>query len=327
MTQQITWGILATGYIAQLFVQDLGLNGHQVGAVGSRNLESAQSFASQHSIPKAYGSYEELCNDPDIDIVYVATPHPMHEENALLALNAGKHVLVEKAFTLNEDQAQRIADAGRERGLLVLEAMWTRFLPHMARIREILASGVLGTPRSLIATHLQDLPDDPAHRLNDLKLGGGALLDLGIYPVSLAIDLFGLPTEVVATGTLKATGADASVAMSFKHENGEVSSLLTASDTAGPCVATIHCTEGFIAIDHIMYTPTTFNVYRSDGELVETYHSDVVGRGMHYQALEAERLIRAGEISSPLLPVDESVAIMNVLDEVRRQIGVRYPGE
>lgn len=327
MTQQITWGILATGGIARLFARDLNLNGHRIGAVGSRSLESAQAFAAEFDVAKAYGSYEELCDDPDIDIIYVATPHPMHEDNAILALNAGKHVLVEKAFTLNEDQAQRIADVAAERNLLVLEAMWTRFLPHMARVREILASGVLGTPRSLLATHVQDLPDDPAHRLNDLRLGGGALLDLGIYPVSFAVDLFGLPAEVLATGTLKATGADASVSISLRHENGEVSSLLTASDTAGPCIATIHCTEGYIVIDHVFYTPTGFNVYRADGERVETYHSDVVGRGMQYQALEAERLIRAGEISSPLLPVDQSVAIMNVLDEIRRQIGVRYPGE
>lgn len=203
------WGILATGFIAGLFVSDLKQNGHTVSAVGSHSQAAADAFAARFDIPHAHASYEALVADPDVDIVYVATPHPYHLEHATLALNAGKHTLIEKPITVNAAQAQQIVDLAADKGLLVLEAMWTRFLPMMARIREVIAAGTLGDVRTLIVDHTQDLPDDPAHRINALELGGGALLDLGIYPVSFAWDLFGagrrrtphpnpLPVAVVA---------------------------------------------------------------------------------------------------------------------------------
>ncbi len=189
----IRWGILATGWIAQTFTKDLVLTGRDVRAVGSRTLESAQAFADEFGIPNAYGSYEELAADPDVDIVYVSTPHAFHAENAILLLNAGKHVLVEKPFTLNAAQAREIVDLAASKGLLVLEAMWTRFLPHIVRIREIIAAGTLGELRQFDADHRQKAPTDPQHRMNALELGGGALLDLGIYPISFAAHLFGTP--------------------------------------------------------------------------------------------------------------------------------------
>jgi predicted dehydrogenase len=196
MSSTFRWGILGTGWIAEMFVTDLKATGIAVTAVGSRSQESADEFGSRFDIPSRHPSYEALVADPEVDAIYVATPHPMHAENALLAIAAGKHVLVEKPFTLNARQAAEVAEAARRAGVVVLEAMWTRFLPSMVRIREIIAAGTIGEVRTLIADHDQLLPSDPAHRINNPELGGGALLDLGVYPVSFAVDLFGAPTRV-----------------------------------------------------------------------------------------------------------------------------------
>ncbi|MCP2032234.1 putative dehydrogenase [Okibacterium sp. HSC-33S16] len=321
----LRWGILGPGGIAQAFASDLVLHNFTVQAVGSRRADAAASFAEKFGIANVHGSYEELVADPEVDAIYIATPHPFHAEQALLALNAGKHVLVEKPFTLNAREAEAVVARAEELGLVVLEAMWTRFLPHMARIREILDSGAIGEVRSLIADHTQDLPDDPAHRINDLALGGGALLDLGIYPISFASALFGAPASVQATATFKDTGADASIATLFSYGNGRIATTLSASDTRGPNRATILGTEGRIEIDAVWYTPTSFTVYDAAGEVTETYQSEVAGRGMQFQAAELERLVEKGQLESPLLPHAEMVSIMGTLDDVRSQIGLVYP--
>jgi predicted dehydrogenase len=327
MTDALRWGILATGGIAHQFTNDLVLHGFTVQAVGSRSQAAADAFAAEFGIPTAHASYEALVADPDVDIIYVSTPHPFHAANAALALNAGKHVLIEKPIALNAREARGIMDLAAEKNLLVLEAMWTRFLPHMVRLREILASGVLGDVHTLLADHTQDLPDDPAHRLNALELGGGALLDLGIYPISFSSALFGRPETILASASFKATGADAQVATIFRYPGGQIASTVSASDTQGPNRATILGTEGRIEIDGVWYAPTTFRHYNAADEVVETFTASVTGRGMQYQAAEAEQLVAGGKISSDILPTEESVAIMETLDEVRRQIGLRYPGE
>ena len=327
MTDAIRWGILATGGIARAFTSDLILNGFHVQAVGSRSRASADAFAAEFGIPTAHASYEALAADPDVDIIYIATPHPFHAANARLALNAGKHVLIEKPITLNGAEARKIVDLGATLGLLVLEGMWTRFLPHMVRIREIIAAGTLGDVRSLIADHTQDLPDDPAHRLNAMDLGGGALLDLGIYPLTFASELFGRPETVLAAASFKATGADAQVATTFRYAGGQIAQTLSASNTTGPNTATILGTLGRIDIDRVWYAPTDFRVLNSANEVIESFSAEINGRGMHFQAAEAELLIRAGKISSDILPVEELVAIMETLDLVRAHIGLRYPGE
>ncbi|MFT4158040.1 MAG: Gfo/Idh/MocA family oxidoreductase [Microbacterium sp.] len=324
----LRWGILATGGIAGSFASDLRTAGLDLVAVGSRSQESADAFAARFDIARAYPSYEALVRDPDIDIVYVATPHPMHHANARLALETGKHVLVEKAFTLNRAEADDLRRIGAERGLLVMEAMWTRYLPHMIRIREILAEGTLGEIRAVSADHTQLLPSDPQHRLNALELGGGALLDLGIYPVSFVWDILGAPVSVTAMGRLIETGADAEVATVMTHAGGAVSTTLSSSRGAGPNAAHIIGTAARIEIDRVWYKPTSFRVIRPDGTVIEEYSSDdVAGRGMEYQALAAERYVAEGTLDSELLPVAESVAIMGTLDEIRAQIGVRYPSE
>lgn len=323
----LRWGILATGGIAGAFASDLRTAGLDLVAVGSRSQESADAFAARFDIPHAHASYEALVADPDVDIIYVSTPHPMHHENARLALEHGKHVLVEKAFTLNQAEAADLQALAAERGLLVTEAMWTRYLPHMVRIRELIAEGALGEIRTVSADHTQLLPTDPAHRLNALELGGGALLDLGIYPISFIWDILGAPTSIRAVGRLVETGADSEVATVMTHEGGAVSTSLSSSRGAGPNAASIVGTAARIDIDRVWYAPTTFRLVLPDGTVAEEYVTDITGRGMQFEAIAAERLVAEGNLAGDILPIAESVAIMGALDEIRDQIGVRYPGE
>ena len=321
------WGILATGGIARLFAKDLTAHGYRVEAVGSRTLESARAFAQEHDVPRAHGSYEDLVADPEVDVVYVATPHTFHASNARLALEHGKHVLVEKAFTLNAHEAREITELARDRGLVVMEAMWTRFLPHMADVRTLLAEGAVGEVHSLHADHTQHLPFDETHRLNDLCLGGGALLDLGVYPISFAHDVLGPPVDIAARATFKPTGVDASVATIFTHGDGAVSTTYSSMETRGRNQATILGTAGRIEIAATWYAPATVTLHDARGALVREMSTPVTGRGMQFQAAEVERLVRAGATAGELMAPQDSVLVMETMDRVRDAIGLRYPGE
>ncbi|WP_214466530.1 Gfo/Idh/MocA family protein [Microbacterium flavescens] len=324
---RLRWGILGPGGIARAFASDLRVAGLDLAAVGSRSTDTAAAFAADFDVARVHGSYEALVSDPDVDIVYIATPHPFHAEQAILALEHGKHVLVEKPFTLNAAEAAAVQAVAAERGLLAMEAMWTRYLPHMARIREIVASGALGEIRIVMADHTQKISSDPSHRLNALELGGGAFLDLGIYPVSFAWDILGEPLTLTASARLSETGADTEVATIMSHVSGALSTSISGSRSAGPNTASIIGTEARLDIDRVWYTATSFRVIAPDGTVLEDYVSDFEGRGMQYQALAAERLIAAGLTDSDVLPIDETVAIMATLDEIRELVGVRYPGE
>jgi len=327
MAETIRWGILGTGGIAHAFASDLRDNGFTIAAVGSRSQDSADAFASEFGIPNAHPSYEALAADPDVDVIYVSTPHPFHAENATLALNGGKHVLVEKPFTINQAEAKRVVDLAAEKKLVVLEAMWTRFLPHMIRLREIIAAGTLGDVRTVIADHNQNLPKDPGHRLQNPALGGGALLDLGIYPVSFAWDVLGAPTGVSAISSPTPTGVDRQTAIVLGYADGQQALLHTALDTAGPNEAAVIGTEGWVKLHGTFYVPTTITVHNAQNEVVETFEQEVGSRGMQFQAWEVERLIAAGQVVGEILPPEQTVAIMGTLDEVRRIIGLKYPGE
>lgn len=323
----IRWGILGTGFIAGLQTQDLKDNGFTVQAVGSRSTESSRAFAEQHGVATAHGSYEELVADPLIDVVYIATPHPFHRDNALLALNAGKHVLVEKSFTMNAREAQEIVDLAESKGLVALEAMWTRFLPHMIRLREIIQEGTIGEVRKVVASHNQSLPQDPAHRLNDPALGGGALLDLGIYPVSFAFDILGSPVTIKASASMSATGVDRQTAAIFEYANGAQALVDCELDAASANRAMVIGTQGWIDIEHTWYNPVPFTVHAVDGTVVERYDQPVNSRGMQYQAAELERLVRTGATSGTILPPSETVDIMAAMDEIRRQTGLSYDAD
>ncbi|MDQ0756235.1 Gfo/Idh/MocA family protein [Arthrobacter sp. B3I4] len=323
----LRWGILGTGFIAGLQASDLVEHGFMVLAVGSRNPATARDFAARFNLPAAHGSYEALAEDPDVDVVYISSPHPFHYENALLALNAGKHVLVEKPFAMNAWQAREITGLAASQGLVALEAMWTRYLPHMVRIRELIASGALGEVRTVIADHNQNLPKDPGHRVNDPALGGGALLDLGIYPVSFAFDVFGAPARIQAAASTTGTGVDRQTAMIFEYPEGQQAVLHCALDTAGPNRAAVIGTGGSIEIDPVWYTPGGFTRYDDGGNVVERFDQQVTGRGMQYQAWELERLVRTGATANDILPPSESVQVMEALDAVRSLIGLRYTSD
>ncbi len=328
MSDKLRWGIVGTGGIARTFARDLLLDGHAVTAVGSRAQHTADAFAREFGLATAHPSYEALAGDPDVDIVYVATPHSLHHENAALALRSGKHVLVEKAFTINAAQARDLIELARANSLVVLEAMWTRWLPHMTRIREIIANGVLGEVRSLHADHSQLLPADPAHRLNDPGLGGGALLDLGVYPVSFASQLLGPPGTIQAAATLTPAGVDGHVAAILSYPDGALATFQAASTMRGPNTATVTGTQGRIEIDAVWYSPASFRVYDSSGSLLESYQQpELNGRGMYFQAREMEELVRRGQLTSDAMPADETISVMDTMDRIREQIRVRYPGE
>jgi predicted dehydrogenase len=323
----LRWGILGTGSIAHAQTADLLRHGFTVTAVGSRTRQGAESFAAEFGIPHAHAGYEALVAEPHVDVVYISTPHPFHAANAILALEAGKHALIEKPFALNAREARAIVAAAEASGRIVLEAMWTRFLPHMVRLRELIATGAIGDVRALIADHDQLLPDDPRHRVRDPALGGGALLDLGIYPISFAWDLFGSPDAVLATAQLTDAGVDRQTAILLGFPGSRQAVIHTALDLRGPNRAAVIGTAGRVELDEVWYTPTSFTVFDAAGAPTERFESEVTGRGMQYQAWELERLVAEGHAPEDLLPPEESVRIMGTLDEIRRQVGVVYPQE
>jgi predicted dehydrogenase len=324
MTQNgLRWGILGAGGIAKAQVKDMKLHGFDVVAVAARDLGKAQAWADEMGVPTAYGSYEELAADPNVDAIYVATVHPTHAEAARIALEGGKHVLVEKPFTMDAAEARSIVELAASKNLVILEAMWTRWLPHMVRIREILAEGLLGDVRVVLADH--DQKNEHVERMYKPELGGGALLDLGIYPVSFAWDVLGAHDSVIASATLTDAGVDRETAIILGYPSGAHAVLQTQMSGTGPNRAAIVGTEGRIEIESVWYTPVGFTRYDASGAVVERFESNVDGRGMQFQAAELERIVASGRLEGDVLPPSESVAIMATLDAVREIIGVSYP--
>ncbi|HEX5407523.1 MAG TPA: Gfo/Idh/MocA family oxidoreductase [Pseudonocardiaceae bacterium] len=314
------WGILGTGGIANTFATDLRrTDSGEIVAVGSRSQASADRFADEFGIGHRHGSYESLVADPDVDVVYVATPHPSHHDNAVLALRAGKPVLVEKPFTMNADEARDVVRVARETGLFAMEAMWTRFLPHVAVIRQWLAAGVLGDIVTVTADHGQWFAEDPAFRLFAPELGGGALLDLGIYPVSFASMVLGAPSRITALGDPAFTGVDAQTSMVFGYDDGAHALLTCTLRAKSPTRAAIVGTEARIEVDGDFYAPTAVSLITRSGETTRI-ESDHEGRGLRHQADEVARLLVAGELESPLMPLDETISIMVTMDAVLEQI-------
>jgi predicted dehydrogenase len=327
MTEHLRWGILGTGWIARQMTADLAIHGSPVNAVGSRSQSTADAFATEFGIPVAHGSYEALVADPDVDVIYVATPHSSHVTDATLALEAGKHVLLEKPYTINAAEARAVAGLARDRGLVVLEAMWTRWMPHMIRLRELIAAGTLGDVRTVLADHDQKLSQDPSHRLQNPELGGGALLDLGIYPISFAWDVLGAPSTVHAISSPTPTGVDRQTAIVFGYADGQQAVMHTALDAAGPTRASVIGVDARVEIDSVWYTPTTMRVIDPDDNVIEEFDGRSEGRGMQFQAAALERIVASGALEDDILPPSESVAIMETLDQIRAQIGLRYPSE
>ena len=320
------WGILGPGGIARAFAKDIQLlDGHTVAAVGSRTLGNAQDFAKTFG-GIAYGSYQELVEDPLIDAIYVATPHPWHKENVIAALNAGKPVLCEKPFAVNAREAQEMVDAAQVNNLALMEAMWSRFLPHYAQVREIIASGVLGKILTVHADHGQRLADQNIPRLVEPSLAGGALLDLGIYPVSFAHMILGNPSKITASGVLTDKGVDEQTSMIFDYADGAQAVLNTTMMEQTPCRAVVAGVNGWLEIDRVFYTPTSMRVNFFDGSVTQ-YPNTYKGHGIREEAEVFRQLVLSGKQQSELLNWNDMVDIMKTLDTVRSHIGLRYPFE
>jgi len=319
MSQPLRWGVLGTGGIARTFAGDVGLISEgDVVAVGSRTLEAAQAFVDEFG-GTPYGSYEELCADPNVEVVYVATPHPMHFANAMMALEHGKHVLVEKAFTMTAEEARALVAYAREKGLFMMEAMWTRFLPHVVQIRELIANGALGDLVVFEADHGKYFVPDAQHRLFAPELGGSAMLDLGVYPVSFASMLLGAPTKVLAMAEPAFTGVDGQISMIFGYGNGVHSVMTCTSSARSATRACITGVDGRIEMDDNFYAQGGFTLIRR-GEDPQRFDFPREGRGLQYEAQEVFHCIRSGRTESDIMPLDESIAIMETMEFLISQL-------
>jgi predicted dehydrogenase len=324
----VRWGILATGGIATAFAEDLALlPDAELTAVGSRSPEAARAFAQAHHIPRAYGSWAELAADPEVDVIYVATPHSAHSAATKLCLRAGKAVLCEKPFTLDLASSRELVATATEAGLFLMEAMWMRTNPAIRRIGQLIADGAIGDVVHISADFCIQGPIAPGHRLRAPELGGGALLDLGVYPVTFAHLFLGPPASIAATASLTPEGTDQNTAVVFGYESGAVATVSCGFVGESSQQATITGSHGRIEVPRHFYRPAGFTLVRENGEREgerERFDLPVVGHGYGYEAAEVMRCLRAGLLESQLVPHADTLAIMSTLDEVRALIGVSY---
>jgi predicted dehydrogenase len=324
----LRWGVLAPGWIAGAFVSAVAEHTTQrVVAVASRSADRAGRFARDHGIERSYSSYAELVEDDEVDVVYVASPHSEHHAQALLAIAAGKHVLVEKAFTRNASEATAVIEAARSAGVLAVEAMWARFQPQSDVIRQLLTDGALGEVATVLADHGQYFAVNPEHRLFNPELAGGAILDLGVYPVSFASLALGAPERIVAVGDLTSTGVDAQVSMVLTI--GSAHAVLNATLLAKtPTTASISGSAGRVELSGAFYAPGTLTYTPLGASPLVRDPDPIRGTGgLAYEAAELARCVIEGRTESPLLPMSETLSVMQTMDEVRRQVGVTFPGE
>ena len=317
-------GIIGAGWIADKMAAALSpLNEYCVYAIASRSLEKAEEFARTWNIPKAYGSYEEMVMDPEVDLVYIATPHSHHYPHTRLALEHGKHVLVEKAFTANAAEAEELLAMARSKGLFITEAIWTRYMPLSHKVKELMESGIIGEPRVLTATlcYMMEFKE----RIVRPELCGGALLDLGVYSLNFARMYFG--TDIVRTVSnvhIGPTGMDMHESISLSYADGKMANLQAGALCLNDRQGIISGTEGYIRVDNIN-CPEVVEVYRNY-ELVARYEKpeDMVN-GYEYQVYECKRCIEAGLAESPMMPHRETLSIMQQMDDLRKEWGVEYP--
>jgi predicted dehydrogenase len=327
MMQTVRWGILGTGKIARAFAEALkDTPGAVLAGVASRDADSAQAFAREFGAAAGYGSYQALADAGDIDIVYIGTPHPMHAENALMALNAGKGVLCEKAFTINRREAEAVVALARAKQLFLMEAMWTRFMPALAEVRRIIASGEIGQVHQITADFGFTATQGPEHRVFNPDLGGGALLDLGIYPLSIAAALLGPVASVRAQAEMGATGVDVTTGFTLMHEGGGMSVCACSLRARTPCELTVSGELGHVRMNTQFHRTKSVSVALADGA-ARTVQTPFIGNGYAHEAIEAQRCFLAGEIESPGMTHDETLALMGVMDTIRQQIGLGYEAD
>jgi predicted dehydrogenase len=327
MVNSIRWGILGTGWIASEFAQGLSqLSDAELVAVGSRTLESAERFAAQYGVPHQHASYQALVGDADVDVIYVATPNPLHKEHSLLCLKAGKPVLCEKPFALNAREAEDVVQVAREKKLFLMEAMWSRFFPLMAKVRSLLAGGVLGEVKMLVADLCIQFDFDPSDRRYALELGGGALLDLGVYAVSFASMVMGSPASITSLAHLGETGVDEQAGIILRYDQGQVSTLFTSIRVDSPVEAILMGTKGQIRFHPWWIRPSRLTLSLT-GQETTTIEMPYEGNGYQFEAAEVMECLRANKLESDLMPLDETQSIMQTMDAIRAQWGLKYPME
>ncbi|MCU0500010.1 MAG: Gfo/Idh/MocA family oxidoreductase [Anaerolineae bacterium] len=318
MVDKIRWGILSTGKIANAFAQGLQYVEHaELIAVGSRSAESADAFGEKHHIPRRYATYEALAADPDVDIVYIGTPHPFHKDNTLLCLNHGKSVLCEKVFAMNTAEAREMIETARTKRLFLMEAMWTRYVPLFVKLRQMLADRVLGEISFLQADFGFQAAFDPTSRIFAPELGGSALLDVGIYPVSLASLIFQTPPDTMHNLVLKGqTGVDEQVSMQFGYAGGKAANLYCATRYRSPVEAVIVGEKGHLRI-HSRWHHSEAMTLSLNGEETQFIAAPIDHNGYRYEAAEATQCLLDGQLESPIMPLDETLAIMQTIDRIQ----------
>jgi len=327
MPEEIKWGIIGLGHIAHSFAQAFKYaENARLIAVASRSTEKAKAFAQKYNVPKAFGTYEALMRCQDIQVVYIATPHGRHYEDMALCLEHGKAILCEKSFTLNAAQAKTIFEKAMRKKIFVMEAMWTRFLPLMQKLKELVATHEIGYLRLFSADLGFNFPFDPQSRLFNPQLGGGALLDVGVYPISLSQWILGLPTLISSQVVMGKTGVDEQAVMAFKYDDGVLASLFTSIRSVTPSRGVIMGTEGVIEIHGPLYRPVALTVRKTD-KSPETIEVPLTGNGYNYEIEEVNQCLRAGRTESLWMPWADTIAVMEIMDRLRKQWGMRYPQE
>ena len=327
MAEKLRWGIIGAGSIAKKF--SLGVQASELcelTAVGSRSQAKADAFGEEYGIPNRHGSYRAVADDPDVDAVYVATPHPMHKDPSILCLRAGKAVLCEKPFAVNAAEARAVIDVARETGVFCMEAMWSRFLPSIVKLRELIAAGTIGEVRMVLADFGFRCGWNPEGRLLNPVLAGGGLLDVGIYTLSLAGMILGEVREIASLAHVGESGVDEQAAMALKYDAGRLAVLATGVRTRTPMEASILGTEGFIRLHSPWWrgNPLTIEAPGKDPETIEV---PLVGNGYNYEADEVARCLAAGKTESDVIGLDETLSLVKTMDALRAQWGLKYPME
>lgn len=321
---KIRWGILAPGHIARGFTAGLKvLEDAELYAVGSRSLETAKAFANEFGFKKAYGSYAELADDKDVDVIYIASPHHLHFENTLMCLEKGKAVLCEKPFTINSKQLQILVKKAREKKIFLMEALWTRFLPNIEKTLELINSNHIGKVKMLNADFGFKADYNPQSRLFDPFLGGGSLLDIGIYPVFLSLAVLGYPDEIQAVASKAPTGVDESMSISLSYKSGALASLHCTFATHTTTDANIYGDKGKIQLKHQWFRPTTLTVTKHN-EIAEELNFPAKANGYEYEAEEVMRCLNSGMSESKILGLDFSLQLMELLDTIRYKCNIVY---
>jgi predicted dehydrogenase len=321
-SQSVRWGIVGPGRIASLVIKDFPyVDGAEALAVASRSSERAEAFATEHGLPRAYGSYRDIMNDPDVDVLYIATPHPQHYAIALAAIAAGKAILVEKTFAATVAGAEEIIDAARRYQVFAMEAMWTRFQPAIVAARALIADGVIGEARQLQADLGVDRPYNPADRLFDPGQGGGAMLDLGVYVVSFAQCFLGTPDRVEVTGSLTPTGVDAEAGLLLGYDDGRAATLLISLKHHTPGAARIQGTKGWIEVPPRFHHPHRIVLCRK-GQEPETIIRPPLGAGYSHELIEVTQCVRAGRTESVIMPLADTLAVQKILNKACEELGV-----